>query len=163
MKTLIAYSSKTGNTKKLAEAANDLIGGEKVICPTNEAPEPAGFDLVVLGFWLQAGKPDPKSSEYLSRIGEARLFLLATHGAAARSAHVEKAMAHARELASGARIAGTFSCQGEVSPTFLEKSRKKEPQPPWLGDAPAAVGHPDNVDIDRLKESLKAGLPEFIA
>ena len=163
MKTLIAYSSKTGNTKKLAEAADDLIAGEKVICPISEAPDPAGFDLVVLGFWLQAGKPDPKSSEYLSRMSDARLFLFATHGAAAGSAHVEKAMAQARELASGARLAGTFSCPGEVSPAFLEKARKKDPQPPWLGDAPAAVGHPDNADIERLKDALKAGLPEFMA
>jgi flavodoxin len=163
MKTLIVYSSKTGNTKKLAEAANDLIGGDKLICSISEAPDPAGFDLVVLGFWLQAGKPDPKSSEYLSRMGDTRMFLLATHGAAAGSAHVEKAMAHARQLAANAKIAGAFSCPGEVSLAFLEKARKKDPQPPWLGDAPAAVGHPDNADIRRLGDALKAGLPQFMA
>lgn len=31
MKTLSAYSSQTGNTKKLADALNRLIGGEKII------------------------------------------------------------------------------------------------------------------------------------
>ena len=29
MKTLIVYSSQTGNTRKLAEAVNDLLGGRK--------------------------------------------------------------------------------------------------------------------------------------
>lgn len=163
MKTLIVYSSKTGNTKKLAEAASDLIGGQKTLCPITEAPDSDGFDLVVLGFWLQAGKPDPKASEYLAKVGGTALFLVATHGAAADSAHALNAMAHARTLAPSARIAGTFSCQGEVSPVFLEKARKKDPQPPWLGDAPTAVGHPDDTDIDHLKDALKAGVPEFIA
>jgi flavodoxin I len=163
MKTLIVYSSKTGNTKKLAKAVRDLIGGEKTLCPIAEAPDSDGFDLVVLGFWLQAGKPDPKSSEYLAKMGGTTLFLVATHGAAADSAHALNAMGHARKLAPSARIAGTFSCQGEVSPSFLEKARKKDPQPPWLGDAPAAVGHPNDTDINRLKDAIIAGLPEFIA
>lgn len=162
MKTLIVYSSQTGNTKKMADAVNELIGGEKTICPVHEAPDPAGFDLVVLGFWLQAGKPDPKSSDYLTKVGDARLFLFATHGAAADSPHVRKAMEQAVALTASAKIAGTFSCPGEVNPAFLEKVRQKDPQPPWIGDAPAAVGHPDNVDIERLKGAIKTVLPEFV-
>jgi flavodoxin len=163
MKTLIVYSSQTGNTKKMAEAVNDVIGGEKTLCPVGEAPDPAGFDLVVLGFWLMAGKPDPKSSDYLAKIGDANLFLFATHGAAAESAHAAGAMEDAKSLAPSARVAGTFSCSGEVNPTFLEKALKKDPPPPWIGDAPAAAGHPDSADIARLTDAIKAVLPEFVA
>lgn len=163
MKTLIVYSSQTGNTKKMAEAVNDVIGGEKTLCPVAEAPDPAGFDLVVLGFWLMAGKPDPKSSDYLAGVGDANLFLFATHAAAADSAHAIKAMQHAQSLAPSARVAGTFSCPGEVNPTFLEKALKKDPPPPWIGDAPAAAGHPDSTDIARLTNTIKAALPEFVA
>lgn len=162
MKTLIVFSSKTGNTQKLAEAVNNRICGEKTICSVGEAPDPAGFDLVVLGFWLMAGKPDPKSSEFLGKVGNTRLFLMATHGAAADSAHALKAMEHARSIAASAQIAGTFNCQGEVSPAFLEKAAQKDPQPPWIGDAPAAAGHPDNADINRLAVALQAALPEFV-
>lgn len=163
MKTLIVYSSQTGNTKKMAEAVNDVIGGEKTLCPVSEAPDPAGFDLVVLGFWLMAGKPDPKSSDYLAGVDDANLFLFATHGAAADSAHAVKAMEHAKSLAPSSRVAGTFSCPGEVNPTFLEKALKKDPPPPWIGDASAAAGHPDNTDIGRLTDAIKAALPEFMA
>jgi flavodoxin I len=163
MKTLVVYSSKTGNTKKLAEAANNLISGEKFICPVSEAPDPAGFDLVVMGFWLMAGKPDPQSSDFLAAVGPTKLFLMATHGAAADSAHVRNAMEYARSLAAAAQIAGTFNCQGEVSPAFLEKAAQKDPQPPWIGDAPAAAGHPDASDIDRLAQALKSSLPQFVA
>jgi flavodoxin len=161
MKTLIVYSSQTGNTKKMAESVNDVIGGEKTLCPVSEAPDPAGFDLVVLGFWLKAGKPDPGSSDYLAGVGDTRLFLFATHAAAADSAHAAKAMEHAKSLAPSARIAGTFSCPGEVDPAFLEKALKKDPPPPWIGDAPAAAGHPDSTDITRLIEAVKTALPDF--
>jgi hypothetical protein len=72
-------------------------------------------------------------------------------------------MDHAKSLAPSAEIAGTFSCQGEVDPAFLEKALKMDPQPPWIGDAPAAAGHPDGADLDRLADALKAVLPESAA
>jgi flavodoxin I len=163
MKTLIVYSSQTGNTEKLAKTVKDLLKGEKTFCPVAEAPDPRGFDLIALGFWLQAGKPDPNSATYLAKINRANLFLFATHGAAADSAHAHGAMEHARSLAPSARIVGTFSCQGEVNAAVLEKARAKEPQPPWIGDADTATGHPDRSDLERLTETLQATVPEFLA
>lgn len=162
MKTLIVYSSQTGNTKKLAEVVHNTLGGEKTLCPVGEAPYPGGYDLVVLGFWLQAGKPDPKSMEFLAGLGPVELFLMATHGAAAGSDHARNAMAHAQTLAPSATIVGTFSCPGEVNPAFLEKARRKDPQPPWIADAPAAAGHPDRADLARLGEVVKVVLPAYV-
>jgi flavodoxin I len=154
MKSLIVYSSKSGNTKKLADAAFDLLPGDKEIRSVSEAPEPGGYDLILVGFWLQAGKPDSATMEYLKKIGPTRLFLMATHGARADSAHAANAMGVARDLAGSADIVGTFNCQGEVSPQFLEKARKKKPPPPWIEDAGDAVHHPDKADIQALKERL---------
>jgi flavodoxin len=163
MKILIIYSSQTGNTKKLAEELNNLLGGEKTFCHISQAPEPAGYDLVALGFWLMAGKPDITSSEYLEKITGVRLFLFATHGAAAGSQHALNAMAHARSLAPSAQIVGTFDCAGEVDGAFLEKAQKKDPPPPWIADAPQAVGHPNATDIHRLADTVKVLLPEFLS
>ena len=160
MKTLIVYSTQTGNTQKLAEAANEVLGGEKTLRAVADAPDPTGFDLVVVGFRLQAGKPDPKSSEYLTKLGKTKVFLMATHGAAADSDHAQNAMNQARSLAPDASVVGTFNCPGEVNPAFLEKARQKDPQPPWIGDAPAAAGHPDDADIARLKQTLENSVPE---
>lgn len=162
MKTLIVYSSQSGNTRKLAETAAHSLKSENTVCRISEAPDPDGFDLVALGFWLQGGKPDPKSSEYLARVGASTLFLFATHGATADSAHAMNAMAKAKALAPEANIVGTFNCPGEVNPAVLEKVRKKNPLPPWIDDAPAAVGHPDDADMKGLKAALTAALPDFI-
>ncbi len=160
MKTLIIYSSQTGNTKKLAETVAHTLNVETTVCRISEAPDPDGFDLVAIGFWLQGGKPDPKSSEYLARVGTAKLFLFATHGAAADSTHAMNGMEQAKTLAPAAKIVGTFNCPGEVNPAVLEKVRKKDPPPPWIDDAPAAMGHPDEADMKRLKAALAAALPD---
>ena len=161
MKTLVVYSSQSGNTRKLADAVFDFIDAEKEIYPVDEAPDPSGYDSVAVGFWLKAGKPDPLSSEFLSKIKTQQLFLFATHGAAAGSAHAEGAMSHARNLVPEAKILGTFSCQGEVNPEVLERVSQKPEPPVWLKDAPLAEGHPDPNDMQELNKVLEKVRNEF--
>ena len=52
MKTLIVYSSLTGNTKKVAEAIAAVLPGCDLL-PVEEAPASVeGYDLVALGYWV---------------------------------------------------------------------------------------------------------------
>jgi flavodoxin len=164
MKTLIVCSSITGNTRLLANTINDLLPGHVTFCSIDDAPAPVGYDLVALGFWLQGGKPDLKSARYLAQINEGtKLFLFATHGAAADSQHALNAMNHAKSLAQAAKVIGTFNCPGEVNETILESAQKKDPQPPWLKYAAAAVGHPNEADIARLKKKVRNLVLDFLA
>jgi flavodoxin len=158
MKSLVVYSSQTGNTRKLAQAAYDSLAGQKEIHKVEDAPAPDGFDLVLVGFWLKGGKPDPKSAEFIGKIGKSDVFFFATHGAAADSDHAKKAMDYAKSLAASARVLGTFNCPGEVDPAHLEKARAKEPQPVWIQQAPGAVGRPNETDFGALKSALKAAV-----
>lgn len=162
MKTLVVYSSQGGNTRKLAETAFARLAGDKEIKPVAEAPDPAGYDVVVVAFWFQGNQPDPASQGYLKKCtGARRLFLLATHGAAADSDSARMGMNKARELAAGADIVGTFSCQGEVAAQALATAANKNPPPPWLKDADGAKGHPNNDDLYNLCIALeKSGLAE---
>ena len=154
MKSLVVYSSQTGNTRKLAEAVLEALPGEKALFPVDEAPDPSDYGFIAVGFWLMAGKPDPKASEYLCKIGKKPLFLFATHGAGAGSDHAIHGMALAKSLAAEADIRGTYSCQGEVNPKILEKASKKPEPPVWLADAPDADGHPNNADFEAVKYQL---------
>ncbi len=159
MRSLIVFSSQSGNTKKLAEAVAEVLPGEKKMVTVENAPQNLqDVDFLAIGFWLMGGKPDPKSSELLSRIKGKRVFLFATHGAAKGSAHATSAMAYARQLAEGAQIIGSYSCQGEVKATVIEKASSKEPPPAWLADASLAAGHPDEHDIAELKTILRSCL-----
>ena len=67
MKSLVVYSSQSGNTKKLAEAVFEALPEGKEITPVDGAPDPKGYDFVAVGFWLKGGDPDPKSLEYLKK------------------------------------------------------------------------------------------------
>ncbi len=155
MKSLIVYSSKSGNTKKLAEALFDHLSGEKELCATADAPDPAGYNFVAVGFWLQGGQPDPDSQTFLAKMEEGQdLYLFATHGAAVGSAHAENAMKGAKDIAKKAHIVATYSCPGQVAEKVLEIASKKDPQPPWLADAPAAAGHPDETDVKNVVRTL---------
>ena len=155
MKSMVVYSSQTGNTKKLAEAIYENLTDEKIICKIDEAPNPSDFDLVCLGFWLKAGKPDPTSEEFFKKITNQKLFLFATHGAATQSEHAQKAMETAKSMAAQADIIGSFNCPGEVSPKILEKAGSKPVPPVWLKDAPDAKGHPDDSDLEELVKKFK--------
>ena len=155
MKILITYSSQSGNTETLARTIYDHMDGEKEICPVEDAPPADQYDLTAVGFWFQAGKPDPKAAQYLAACGPgATLFLFATHGAAGDSDHARAGMASAAALAEGAQIEGAFSCQGEVNPKVLEKVRQKDTPPVWINDADGAKGHPDKKDFADLRAIL---------
>jgi flavodoxin len=159
MKQLVVYSSKSGNTKKLAEELFRQLQDEKDIEPVASAPAPSGYDVICVGFWFKGGQPDAASQEYLKKCQNKKVFLFATHGAATESDLVKLGMNKAAELTGGATIIGTFSCQGEVPASVLENAANKDPQPPWLQDAPAAKGHPNNDDFINLNEALiEAGL-----
>ena len=159
MKHLVVYSSQGGNTKKLAEEIFRQLPEDKEIAPLAQAPDPSGFDVVCVGFWFKAGQPDPDSQEYLKKCSGVKVFLFASHGAAPGSEHAKMGMNKARELAGDATIIGSFDCQGEVPDKVMETAANKDPQPPWLKDAPAAKGHPDASDFMALSEALvKAGL-----
>jgi len=158
MKKLVVYSSAGGNTKKLAEELFKQLVDDKEIAPVDGAPDPAGFDVVCVGFWLKGGQPDPAAQEYLKKCS-GKIFLFATHGAAPGSDHATMGLNKAGELAANATVIGSFNCQGEVPAKVMENAANKDPQPPWLADAPAAKGHPDGSDFMNLSEALiTAGL-----
>lgn len=59
MKICIVYSSITGNTRTVAEALAAVSG---VPCfPVRDAPDPADYDLLALGFWVRLGQADART------------------------------------------------------------------------------------------------------
>lgn len=158
MKAIVVYSSQSGNTKKLAEAVKEAMPPGTELYPVDQAPDPDGYDLVALGFWFQAGSPDPKSAAYLPKLKGQKLFLFATHGAAPESEHAQQGLQKAISLAPEAQLVGVFNCQGEVNPKVLAKVSARPDPPPWLGDTDKAKGHPDQGDLEAVKEAVSQAL-----
>jgi flavodoxin len=154
MKSLVVYSSQTGNSYKLAKAFWEGLPGtqkDKRLCSIDAVPDVKDYEFVALSFWLKGGKPDPKAEAFLPKVGAKPLFLLATHGAAKGSSHAAKGLEAAKELAPQAKITGTYSCQGEVAPAVLEMAQSKPEPPEWLADASTAQGHPNNTELDEVR------------
>ena len=160
MKSLVVYSSMTGNTKKLAEAVFEALPDEKEIFELGEAPDPTAYDLVAVGFWFKSGKPNPETMEFLPKLSGKPTFIFATHGAPVEYDHVAKGLEEAKGAAGGAKILGSFSCMGAVNPKVLEKVRSmpEDKQPLWISRAEEAVGHPDEGDIQNLTEAVATAI-----
>ena len=56
MKTIVLYSSRTGNTKKVAQAVAGALPAGTPCLPVAEAPSDIeAYDLVFLGYWVDRG------------------------------------------------------------------------------------------------------------
>ncbi len=121
MNILVVYSSKTGNTKKIAEAIFDILPGNKEIYPVDKAPSPDKYDFIALGFWVNRGKPDQSAREFMEKIKGKNVGIFATIGAYPTSKHAREALYAARDILKENNILGEFICQGKINPKVLER------------------------------------------
>lgn len=157
MKTLIVYSSKTGNTRKLAYAVH-LALPDAELCRVEMAPNPDNYDLIYLGFWIENGTADEQMQAYMKRLGKKTVALFSTLGAYPESKHAAESLAAVTALIPDCRIAGHFICQGAIDPELVEwmetlpkdhgygptESRKKL----WKD----AALHPNDADLDSVAD-----------
>jgi flavodoxin len=91
MKSIILYSSKSGNTKKIAESMAARIGCEVIKITSDNNPSNAdleGYDLIFVGTGLYAGTPNEQIVKYLGSLNlksTKQFALFITWGGAPRS------------------------------------------------------------------------------
>ena len=131
-KWAIIYSSVTGNTKKIADAMAEALDGHVDVFRVQDAPQKFDdYEVVLLGYWLRLGAPDPLMLKYLPRVHDVRVCFFQTHGTEKASEHAITSFARAGyQLGIGCEILGTFGCQGKINPALLEKPCKCRPDDP---------------------------------
>lgn len=145
MKTLIIYSSSTGNTQKVAEAIKEVMPKGAICCPVENGPDPDEFDCIAVGFWVDKGTADQKAQTYLKKIKNKKVALFATLGYYPDSKHASHSMANARCLLdSSNEYLGDYICQGKVDEKLIEMF-KQFPE-----------GHPHALTPDRIKRYKEA-------
>ena len=161
MKTLIVYSSLTGNTKKVAAAIKEALGGEADLLPVEEQPPAAGYDLVAVGFWVDRGTADKKAREYIAGLHNKKVALFATLGAYPDSEHAGQSMANAVALlADSNQFIGSFICQGKVDPSLVEQFKNLPAghphamNPERAARHQEAAKHPDEADLANAKKAF---------
>lgn len=80
MSYAIVYSSKTGNTKILADTLHDCLPQEG--CDYFGFPDPAAMeaDTLYVGFWTDKGNADESTSDFLKQLHGKNIFLFGTAG-----------------------------------------------------------------------------------
>lgn len=117
MRALVAYMSKTGNTRKIAEAIYGELSCEKELRPIGEVRDLGGYDIAFLGFPVHQFGPDKETKEILSNLGRdgRKVALFITHASPESAPQLSEWLAKFKEAASGANVVGMFDCQGQLS------------------------------------------------
>lgn len=153
----IVYSSKTGNTKKLAEGIHRglLEGGVQArLAAVEEKPDAADASWLLIGFWADKGKADQKTLEYLGGLEGRRIGLFGTLGADPGSNHARDLAKKTEALAAEKNTClGSFLCQGKIDPALTGQFKKLPPDHPHAMNEERrkrheeAAKHPDEADI----------------
>jgi len=151
MKTLVAYMSQTGNTKKVAEAIYNAIPEPKEIQRVEEVTSLEGYDLSFLGFPTHGYGPDKQAKNFLETHTKDRsIALFITHMAPDGSPPVLEWIQKFRDAATGANVVGVFECQGQVNSPLLKFVMSINPNPKMRESLRTGKGQPD---VERLKRA----------
>lgn len=165
MKYAIIYSSKTGNTKKLADTLKQILpekscayfGDMEHVLGDTAALEQA--DKIFVGFWTDKGTCDETAAAFLKALRNKEVFLFGTAGFGGDSAYFERILASVEfHLDPSVSLSGSFMCQGKM-PLSVRQRYEKMMEMPDHGPNPEAMianfdralTHPDAEDLENLK------------
>lgn len=158
MKYAIVYSSKTGNTKALAEHLRTALPEEDCLYfgPPDEVARKA--PLLFVGFWTDKGVCDEEAAAFLQQTKCAQIALFGTAGFGEKPQYFDLILQRtAALLPVGCRVLSGFMCQGRMLQSVRDRAAAALAATP--DDARAqrmivnfdhARTHPDEMDFVRL-------------
>ena len=160
MKYAIVYSSKTGNTKLLAQAIGSALPPEDCLYFGPPSPEALTAQRVYVGFWTDKGTCDGETQAFLSSLTNQEVFLFGTAGFGGAPAYFAKILAAAQaHVPASAHVLGSFMCQGKMPQAVRQRYETMEDSPrrtAMLENFDKALSHPDQADLDGVKKAVQA-------
>ena len=155
VKPLVIYSSKTGNTKKVAEAVLSGLPDGTPMMAAEDIQQVAEYDLVFMGFWVDKGTADLTAREAMAKISGKMVAIFATAGAYPDSQHAKSSLAKGAScFGENCTVLGAFICQGAVDPGLIERAKRRPAghhhalTPERIRRWNDARTHPDDTDLD---------------
>jgi flavodoxin len=163
MKVLVAYVSRTGNTKKVAQAIFDQVKGPKEMKELEQVNTLDGYGLAFVGLPIEAYGPAKPAADFLQKHSAGRkIALFITHAAPEDSPEVPGYLNTCKAAAAQANLVSVFDCQGELSEQiagFMTKSGD-EKLVAWAKERPSTIGQPDAARLQRAGRWTKEVLAQ---
>lgn len=161
MKYLVVYTSKTGNTEKIAaEIFEALPGMSKDIQRVEEVRGNA--DLYFVGFWNDKGTCSGSIMDFLSSIHGKKVALFGTCGMGGSKEYFKQVSKRVEALIpDDDEFLGSFICTGRMPPQVLERykmmqERQDSPQLRRMIKAyEEGMLHPDEKDLEQAREFVE--------
>lgn len=161
-KCAVVYSSKTGNTRMLADAVKSVLSDDECIYfgePDDSALE---ADVIYAGFWTNKGTCDDDAAAFLDKVTNQKVFLFGSAGFGEDDTYFERIMDSVKaKISDNATVIGSYMCQGKMPMSVRERYEKmlegSEPVPgieTLIENFDKALSHPDEMDLMKLKESV---------
>lgn len=163
MKTLLAYSSKTGNTKKVAEAILKSLPEGTDFFEVTQVKNADIYDSIVVGFWIDKALPNKEALEFIKTIRNKKTGYFFTLGAYTNSEHAKECHKNIEKLLTenGNTVLRGFCCQGKIDPAltqmfmsfpkghphYMDEERRKRHE--------QAAKHPDEEDLKKAEDAFK--------
>ena len=160
MSYAIVFSSKTGNTRLLADTLRASLPQNECTYFGAPAPEALEAETLYIGFWTDKGHADDTLTAFLQTLKGKRVFLFGTAGFGGSAEYFEQILAAVQKsLDESNTVIGTYMCQGKMPMTVRHQYEKMLQQPNHapnlemlIENFDKALAHPDAADLDQLRK-----------
>ncbi len=162
MKSLIVYSSLTGNTKAVAQAIASVMPEPCELVSVDQAPSDlSSYDFIAIGYWVDRGMPNKSCIKFMETVKGKKVGLFGTLGAYPDSEHGRNCQEKAASFMEGNQILGQFLCQGKVDPKVIEMmSKMAKKHHPMTQERKARIEeakkHPNEEDFENARKAFSA-------
>ncbi len=162
MQYAVVYSSKTGNTRLLAEQIQKQKGSATCIYFGEPNAEALQADVLYIGFWTDKGSCDAQTKAFLSEIHQKTVYLFGTAGFGKSQSYFDKILQNVTaEIPDDNVVHQGFMCQGKMPQavrkhyeSMLEKNPNDAKAQMLLDNFDMALTHPDATDLQQLQNWL---------
>lgn len=168
MKTVIIFSTITGNAFKLACAAKEGI--ENPYGPYNlryadDERVINAFDTFVLCYWCNHGTADDDTIAFINKLSGKNIIMVGSLGASTDTPHAKSVYENVAALASEKnRLLGNYLCRGSIDlkrtyeRTKIPEGEKGHLSAERFERQKLSLGHPDENELALATEAVKNAL-----
>ena len=155
----IVYSSKTGNTKMLADALHQALPADDCLYFGAPDAQALAAERIYIGFWT-----DKETAAFLAQLTQQEIFLFGTCGFGGGVAYFEQILARVRDLLpESVQLVGSYLCPGKMPQSVRdryvriaeEEPAKRSHMQKMIFNFDCALSHPDANDLQALIEEVE--------